>query len=70
MSDEILKDLMKKAEHPENMKDTYAVLQEICTRLDNNEITDDEINELIKKLHYSDELKEFLQNDEETTLKK
>lgn len=74
MSEERLNELKQIAEHPKSEEELRGVFTEICERLNNDELTDVEICEIFKDMHFpdelSDELKEFLQNDEETTLKK
>lgn len=71
MSEERLKELKKIVAHPSSENELMAVITEM---FNNPNVTDEEICEVFNNMHFpdelSDELKEFLQNDEETTLKK
>lgn len=74
MSEERLNELKKIAEHPKSEEELCAVIAEAFERFKEDEITDDEMCAIFKDMHFpdelSDELKEFLQNDEETIVKK
>lgn len=71
MSKERIEELKKIVEHPSSENDLMAVITEV---FNNPDMSDEEICEVFNNMHFpnelSDELKEFLQNDEETALKK
>lgn len=73
MSEERLNELKQMANNPKSEEELCAVIAEAFERFKEDEITDDEMCAIFKDMHFpdeiSDELKEFLQ-EEETTLKK
>lgn len=71
MSKERIEELKNIVAHPSSENDLMAVITEV---FNNPDMSDEEICEVFNHMHFpdelSDELKDFLQNDEETTLKK
>ncbi len=71
MSKERIEELKRIVEHPSSENDLMAVITEM---FENKDVTDEEICEVFNNMHFADEiseeLKEFMQDEEEITLKK
>lgn len=70
MSEERKNELKRMAQNPKSEEELRAVFFEICEGLSNDEMTDEEICEVINNMHFPDEIKEQLAQDEDSLSRK
>lgn len=59
MNSEKIKELKHIMENPKDEEELCAILSEICEKLNKDEMTDEEICEIVNSMHFPDEIEKM-----------